>query len=201
MPSETFLRLPEEKRTRLVDAAWEEFLRVPFEEVSINQIIQRAKIPRGSFYQYFEDKKDLFFYLIGDMMRYLLGRYSQVLHEQEGDMFRAQLRCYDLVLQQERDAQFARSLELLQRNPVFMVQQIVETRMAYGIWEAVKEHVDITMFRNADEEVARQTLVMSLVILVMTMTDAAARPEEAALCRRTLLTRLEILKHGSVKLD
>ena len=201
MPSETFLRLPEEKRTRLVDAAWEEFLRVPFEEVSINQIIQRAKIPRGSFYQYFEDKKDLFFYLIGDMMRYLLGRYGQVLHEQEGDMFRAQLRCYDLVLQQERDAQFARSLELLQRNPVFMVQQIVETRMAYGIWEAVKAHVDLTMFRNADEEVARQTLVMSLVILVMTMTDAAARPEEAALCRQTLQTRLEILKHGSVKLD
>ena len=58
MPSETFLRLTEEKRTRLVDAAWEEVLRVPFEEMSINKIILRARIPRGSFYQYFTDKKD-----------------------------------------------------------------------------------------------------------------------------------------------
>ena len=85
MPSETFLRLPEEKRTRLVDAAWEEVLRVPFEEMFINKIILRARIPRGSFYQYFTDKKDLFFYLLGDMMRYLLGEYSQILRRQEGN--------------------------------------------------------------------------------------------------------------------
>ena len=202
MPSETFLRLPEEKRARLMDAAWEEVLRVPFEEVSINKIILRARIPRGSFYQYFADKKDLFFYLLGDMMRYLLGEYSRILRQQEGDMFRAQLACYDLVVrQQTQDAQFARGVEILQRNPVFLVQQIVENQVAYCIWEAVKEHVDITMFRGEDEELAKQTLIISLVMLVMSMTDAIARPEERELCRQTLLMRLDILKHGSVKPD
>ena len=200
MPSETFLRLPEEKRMRLVDAAWEEVLRVPFEEVSINKIILRARIPRGSFYQYFADKKDLFFYLLGDMMRYLLGEYSQILRQQEGDMFRAQLYCYDMVVQQQkRDAQFARGVEILQRNPVFLVQQIVENQVVDCIWKAVKAHVDITMFRNEEEELARQTLIMSLVVLVMTMADAAARPEQAEACRQMLQTRLEILKHGSIK--
>ena len=64
MCSETFLRLPEEKRTRFLDAAWEEFTKVPFTEASINKIVLRAKIPRGSFYQYFTDKKELFAYLI-----------------------------------------------------------------------------------------------------------------------------------------
>ena len=68
MPTETFLRLPEKKRERFVAAAWEEFLRVPFEEASINKIVLKARIPRGSFYQYFADKKDLFYYLVGDMI-------------------------------------------------------------------------------------------------------------------------------------
>ena len=117
-------------------------------------------------------------------------------------MFRTQLQCYDLVVQQQtQDAQFARGVEILQRNPVFMVQQIVENQVAYCIWKAVKEHVDITMFRNEDEELAKQTLIISLVMLVMTMTDAIARPEEKDLCRQTLLTRLDILKHGSVKAE
>ena len=64
MCSETFLRLPEEKKHRFLEAAWEEFSRVPFMEASINKIVLRARIPRGSFYQYFSGKDDLFFYLL-----------------------------------------------------------------------------------------------------------------------------------------
>lgn len=53
MSSETFRRLPEEKRQRFLQAAWDEFTRVKFEDASINKIIQAAGVPRGSFYQYF----------------------------------------------------------------------------------------------------------------------------------------------------
>ena len=55
MPTSTFYRLPEEKRDRLMKAVWKEFTRVPYTEASINRIILGAKIPRGSFYQYFLD--------------------------------------------------------------------------------------------------------------------------------------------------
>ena len=51
MPTGTFFRLPEEKQRRLMEAAWEEFVRTSYTEVSINKIIQIAGIPRGSFYQ------------------------------------------------------------------------------------------------------------------------------------------------------
>ncbi|MBQ2739076.1 MAG: helix-turn-helix transcriptional regulator, partial [Oscillibacter sp.] len=64
MSSETFLRLPEEKRRRILDAAWEEFTRVSFSDASINQIVQRSGISRGSFYQYFRDKEELMAYLM-----------------------------------------------------------------------------------------------------------------------------------------
>lgn len=64
MPTSTFFNLPEEKRRRVVDAAIEEFSVYTYEQASIARIIQYASIPRGSFYQYFSDKKDLYFYLL-----------------------------------------------------------------------------------------------------------------------------------------
>ena len=58
MPSATFFNLPEEKRQRLIEVAWDEMTAVSFDKVSINRIIQNANISRGSFYQYFADKAE-----------------------------------------------------------------------------------------------------------------------------------------------
>ena len=72
MPTSTFLNLPEDKQTRLMDAASREFSEKPFNEASINKIIQEAGIPRGSFYMYFQDKEDLFRYLVHGYVEQLL---------------------------------------------------------------------------------------------------------------------------------
>ena len=60
MPKQTFTNLTEEKRKKIIKAALDEFASKGFRESSINTIVQNAMIPKGSFYQYFEDKKDLF---------------------------------------------------------------------------------------------------------------------------------------------
>ena len=59
MPTNTFFHLPEEKQQRLLDAAQIEFSRHSLQEASIANIVKLAEIPRGSFYQYFENKEDL----------------------------------------------------------------------------------------------------------------------------------------------
>lgn len=64
MPKETFFRLPEERRGRLVDEAVVEFAERSYVEASLSQIAKRARIPKGSFYQYFEDKLDLYRWLL-----------------------------------------------------------------------------------------------------------------------------------------
>ena len=58
-PKETFVKLPEEKKDKIIKAAKKEFARVPFEQTSIKNIVEDADIARGSFYQYFESKEDL----------------------------------------------------------------------------------------------------------------------------------------------
>lgn len=64
MPKQTFFNLSEEKRNRIVDAALDEFAACPFREASIARIIARADIPRGSFYQYFTDMRDLYMHIM-----------------------------------------------------------------------------------------------------------------------------------------
>jgi AcrR family transcriptional regulator len=64
MPKQTFFNLPEKKRQTIVDVAIKEFAESGFEAASINRIVANSGISKGSFYQYFEDKLDLFKHLV-----------------------------------------------------------------------------------------------------------------------------------------
>ena len=64
MPKPTFHALPAERRDRLVNEAISEFADRTFAEASLSQIAVRSRIPKGSFYQYFEDKLDLYRWLV-----------------------------------------------------------------------------------------------------------------------------------------
>lgn len=63
MPKQTFLNLPEKKRQRIINVAIEEFAEYDYNSASISRMVAEAGIAKGSFYQYFEDKKDLYLYL------------------------------------------------------------------------------------------------------------------------------------------
>jgi AcrR family transcriptional regulator len=66
MPKSTFFALPAERRNRLVREAIVEFSDRSYAEASLSQVARRTRIPKGSFYQYFEDKLDLYRWLITD---------------------------------------------------------------------------------------------------------------------------------------
>lgn len=98
MPSATFERLPNEKKERLIQAAIEEFSRVPYHDASINMIIEKAGIPRGSFYQYFKDKEDLYQYLLQsykEKMKQLIDKNIELYH---GDLYHAFLHIFKDVI-------------------------------------------------------------------------------------------------------
>ena len=64
MPTATFLNLPKEKQTKILNAAKHEFGKNSVEEASVKNIVTEAEIPRGSFYAYFHDKEDLYHYIL-----------------------------------------------------------------------------------------------------------------------------------------
>ncbi|GAB4212066.1 MAG: TetR/AcrR family transcriptional regulator [Roseiflexaceae bacterium] len=64
MPKPTFENLPAAKRQAIIDLALEEFAERPYAVASISRIVERAGIAKGSIYQYFEHKQDLFLFLL-----------------------------------------------------------------------------------------------------------------------------------------
>lgn len=64
MPKNTFFNLPEEKRQHLLEIALAEFANNDYPNASISRIVAQAGIAKGSFYQYFTDKEDLYHYLL-----------------------------------------------------------------------------------------------------------------------------------------
>ncbi|MBB6447103.1 TetR/AcrR family transcriptional regulator [Bacillus benzoevorans] len=98
MPKQTFFNLPEQKRKILMEAAEKEFTRVPIFEASIANIIKMANIPRGSFYQYFADKEDLYFYLLDEKLKEGREDFIVLLKKHKGDIIDALTEMYNRFL-------------------------------------------------------------------------------------------------------
>ena len=171
MCSETFLRLPEEKRNRFLNAAWEEFTRTRFIEVSINQIVRKAGIPRGSFYQYFLDKDDLFAYLLEEVRNHVKAEYRKALTARGGDIFQAQIECFDRMASQElmQDPVMARCMKFL------------------------------SILRCQDEGYARNVFGLLMAALGSAVMDTMCQPERRQEFREELEMKLEIIKNGCLK--
>ena len=61
----TFDNLPEEKRKRVLDEATVEFAEHGYHQASVNRIVDRLGIAKGSLFKYFGSKQGLFEHLFG----------------------------------------------------------------------------------------------------------------------------------------
>lgn len=77
MPHPTYYHLPDEKRRRVFEAAVDEFAEHRFSAASINRVVKAAGIPRGSFYQYFENKEDLYLHVLEEIGREKMEIFSR----------------------------------------------------------------------------------------------------------------------------
>lgn len=76
MPKETFFNLNEEKQESVMRAAINEFSKQGFERGNIGEIAKKAGVSKGSMYQYFENKKELFLFSVKWATELLLKKYT-----------------------------------------------------------------------------------------------------------------------------
>ena len=103
VPKATFFNLKEEKKQILIDAAKQEFSRNSLYDASISNILKTAGIPRGSFYQYFDDKEDAFFYLLNEHAKERHENLISNLKKFEGDLFKAISEIFRSTLEHSED--------------------------------------------------------------------------------------------------
>ena len=112
----TFYNLPEEKRRRITAAIISEFSESPDEKVSINRIINRARISRGSFYQYFDDKVDLIEVLMKTFIESVLKKLDAAASVSDGDIFSTYEQLFDTIVAVAEDCENRTVLRRLSAN-------------------------------------------------------------------------------------
>ena len=123
MPSQTFFNLSKNKRERIEEKARDVFLDMPYNKVSISQIVKAVNIPRGSFYQYFENLEDLYQYL-----------YSQTLSQYEDFTFNQLKRSTNAELFSFMRASFKKDYDYLKSIDYFeLMRKFFKERNMIGI--------------------------------------------------------------------
>lgn len=120
MPKRTFNRLDDDKKERVMRAAIEEFQAHGFEKAKIEAIAKNAGVAKGSIYQYFDDKKELFLYSATWALEYFMKIIDRQTPLEEMDV-------YDYFLSGSRER-----FELLKKEPLLVAFSMDIVSGKYG---------------------------------------------------------------------
>ena len=163
MPSERFLKLKEDKKGRILEASLNEFTAEGYNDASINQIIKGADISRGSFYTYFEDKRDLFEFIFDKLKRSAFEEVKRFVIDNDGDIFIASkqmmekafafnlpsndqmMRLYDKLISDFNIIEHLNGLKSSDKTTVGILLKMFD-ELYEIIGEDIKQHVTLNEF-------------------------------------------------------
>ena len=197
MPTTTFFRLPEEKRDRLMDACWTELTTVRFADISINRIIATAHIPRGSFYQYFEDKEDLIHFLLEDMREYFVSLLRDILVEARGDLFALPAMANDHFIGHHgyTDPMLTLFIKIMTLNKGMDLQSFMGGSKHFlpdQLWEVI----DTSRLRRQNREYANQVFHLTCAVLAFAVVETLQDPAQVSQVRELTKIRTDLLRYG-----
>jgi len=205
LPKQTFFNLPEEKRDTLIHAAKNEFSRVSLYEASIANIVKEADIPRGSFYQYFEDKDDLYFYLLDKQGEELWKTLITNLKEHQGDLFESLLDLFHTILRMIDDEEARNFYRNVFLNMNYRTEKTFNQNVDYDKflekYTQIKDLVLIDVLNIKDEEDLFHILQMTTTIMFQNIILKFAHNLSNEEAYNNFDTQLTILKRGFLKLQ
>ena len=206
MPTERFNKLPEEKKKAIRDAAMEECIRVPFEKVSINKIIQNAGISRGSFYTYFEDKRDVVRYIFSDTADKLKDFWTTSVVSNGGDLWSASEELLDQAI---TFAQKGKTFQMLQSFVLYQDFDKIFSEVHGGnhmgekkgneILAALYEVTDRANFQKTDMKSFALLVSMIMACVMESRGWYNRHMESEENIKKIFREKLEILQHGICK--
>jgi len=89
MPKDTFLNLPFEKQEKVMRSSISEFLGHGFTKGNVGNIAKSAGVAKGSMYQYFENKREIFLYSVQWSIALLVKKYEKymIIKDTDVDIF------------------------------------------------------------------------------------------------------------------
>lgn len=200
MPSSTFFNLSPEKKEKILSASILEFADKPFSEVSINKIIKNAKISRGSFYTYFEDKYDLLMYLLQrfkEVMGKNISGLDQLIKSDLEQLIIAIHRyIYNLYENSIYQKFFYNIIGYFQSHTDEELKKKRDKLPFVSDCEDIYSVLDLSQFKFSDEKRIKQTIDIALSLMKNTLFVTAITKLSYEESKILLVEYLDILKHG-----
>lgn len=202
MIKQTFYNLPETKRERIYQAIKTEFDRVPFDKISINSIIKEANISRGSFYQYFDDKGDLYDIFADRIMDSIKECFTNTLVKYKGDLFatmeEVMSQHFTKVSQPKAKSQMQKFVPGVSVNAKSILDRICERSITY--FNELIPNIDTRKFSfdNSPEDI-RILFEMLMSISKNAIFDVLFMDIDTDEAIKILNKKLKIIKNGCLK--
>lgn len=198
MPKETFFNLKEAKRDKIEKALINEFSRVSFEQASISNIVAEAEIPRGSFYQYFEDKEDAIKYVIEKFIRIEHKKMNQFLIDSNKDIFEAIFKFYNYMIESTENGSFRlikNIFQELRKNNI----SIFEAQNEIGSKEEVNKFINTDNLNIEQEEDLKYFMKILTTITRTVASEVINKKITREEGEKALRRQLKIVKNGMRK--
>lgn len=197
MPKTTFFNLNEEKKKKIEKALTNEFGRVSIDKVSISRIVEEAKIPRGSFYQYFENKEDAVNYIVEKYIKLEHEKIYQFLIETNGDIFAASIKTFDHMIEisinTDQMKLFKNILEEVRKNNINIFEY------NYSL-KNIDNMIDIKDLNINEEEDLEYILKILTAIIRTTSMEVITKKISKEQGKKDLMKQFNILKQGMLKI-
>lgn len=202
MIKQTFYNLPITKRERIYQAIKTEFDRVPLDKISINSIIKEANISRGSFYQYFDDKGDLYDIFADRVMDSIKECFTNTLVKYKGDLFATTEEVMSLhfikVSQPKAKSQMQKFVPGVSVNAKSILDRICERSITY--FNELTPNIDTRKFSfdNSPEDI-RILFEMLMSISKNAIFDVLFMDIDTDKAIKIFNKKLKIVKNGCLK--
>ena len=87
MPKTTFINLSPERQREIIDVAYKEFILNDYKSASLSNIIKQLSLAKGSFYRYFNSKKELYLFLLDEATKERFNTLEKRLSDPKTDLF------------------------------------------------------------------------------------------------------------------
>ena len=199
MPKSTFYNLNKDKKEKIKKAIRNEFSKNPFSKASISNIIEEAQIPRGSFYQYFEDKEDALKYILDEVAQKERKKIIDILNRNSGDIFKTSIESFDYILNKninEKEIQFLKNVvqEIKEENIDFQLPIRSNFKSTVEKWNINTESLNIK-----SEEDSKYILRILFIVTKTQIMDVILKRTSKEKSRENLIKQIQILKEGMTK--
>lgn len=194
MPTMSFYKLDMEKQKRIIESAKQEFSENFYEDASINKIIKEINMPRGSFYLYFENKEDLYLYILELYLKEFKRILLELLEKNNHNIFESFISIYDYIV----------DIKTIEKNLIDKIFiNMNSKRFEYAIPELLKKEVDgsiINSIKLNENSITEDdaNIVMSILIpiLFINVSTVLSEPSNKNIVREFYIKQINIIRKG-----